>query len=134
LNAFGGPLGIGPYKGLRQEVFEQWRLAMRALSHHENVYVHISGFGAKMLGFGFHNHESLPSNEQFAAAWRPYLEHCLDTFGPARCMVASNFPEDRSSISYRQIWNVYKHLSSDLSAYERHMLFSGTTAKVYNLQ
>ena len=134
LNAFGGPLGIGPYKGKRQEVFEQWRPAMRALSRHENVYIHISGFGAKMLGFGFHKSETLPSNEQFAAAWRPYVDHCLETFGPGRCMFASNFPEDRSSISFRQVWNVYKHLCSGLSADERGMLFSGTSTKVYDLQ
>lgn len=133
LNAFGGPLGVGPYKDRRSEVFAEWRSGMATVAEQPNVSVHIGGFGAKMLGFGFHKRPVPPTIEDFAAAWEPYLHACLEAFGPQRCMLTSNFPEDRSSITYRQIWNVFKYLCRDLTIGEKAMIFSGTSAKLYKL-
>lgn len=133
LNAFGGPLGIGPYQDRRAEVFAEWQAGLREVAQRPNVNIHIGGFGAKMFGFGFHKRPIAPTLEDFAAAWRPYLHACLDTFGPRRCMLTSNFPEDRSSISYRMLWNVFKYLSRDLASGEKAAIFSGTSARLYQL-
>ncbi len=43
LNHQGGPIGIGPYAGRRQEVFEDWRYFMRKLARHDNVSVKLGG-------------------------------------------------------------------------------------------
>jgi L-fuconolactonase len=133
LNAFGGPLGVGPYKDRRGKVFAEWRRGIGSVAEQPNVNVHIGGFGAKMLGFGFHKRPVPPTMEDFVAAWKPYLHTCLEAFGPQRCMLTSNFPEDRSSITYRQVWNVFKYLCRDLAADEKTMIFSGTSAKLYKL-
>ena len=133
LDAFGGPLGIGPHKGRRAEVFAAWRRDMAELGRRPNMRVQIGGFGARMLGFGFHAHDTPPSTETFAAAWEPYMTACLESFGPARCMLTSNFPEDGSSISYRQLWNVFKHLCRSFSTDEKAMLFSRTATQTYAL-
>jgi predicted TIM-barrel fold metal-dependent hydrolase len=38
LNHIGGPLGIGPYRGKRDEVFSAWSTSIKALAAHQNVY------------------------------------------------------------------------------------------------
>lgn len=133
VGGLGGPLGVGPYKGRRQEVFEAWRCGLNGLARHENVYVHIGAFGAKMLGLGLHKREVPPRTQEYAAAWAPYVDVCLEAFGPQRCMLTSNYPEDRSSISYRQLWNVFKTICRDLSSDEKRQIFSETAARVYKL-
>ena len=40
-----------------------------------------------------------------------YLPHtCIDLLGPDRCMIESNFPDDRVSHSYTVLWNAFKRL------------------------
>ncbi|MFT4069155.1 amidohydrolase family protein [Paraburkholderia sp.] len=129
----GGPLGVGPFKGRRQEVFDTWRAALKRLAVQPNVNIQIGAFGAKMMGLGFHTCERRPDTETYAKVWSPYVDACLDAFGPARCMFTSNYPEDRSSISYRQLWNVYKYICRDLSDADRRRVFSGTAANLYKL-
>ena len=40
-----------------------------------------------------------PSRTTLAAAWRPYVETCIEAFGAERCMFESNFPVDRFGAS-----------------------------------
>ena len=73
------------------------------------------------------------SSEEMAQAWRPLFETCLETFGPDRCLLESNFPVDRVSGSYRRFWNAFKRMATGLSAAEKAALFAGTAARVYRL-
>jgi predicted TIM-barrel fold metal-dependent hydrolase len=93
LNHFGGPLGVGPYK--RNEVFPAWRVAIKALSSCPNVYVKLGGLAMIVNAFDFHAEPLPPSSGEMAAAWRPYVEACMEDFGANRCMFESNFPVDR---------------------------------------
>ena len=52
-----------------------------------------------MGGFGFHEKVEPPSSETLADAWRPYVETCIEAFGPSRCMFESNFPVDKGRCS-----------------------------------
>src|SRR5262249_40578458 len=65
--------------------------------------------------------------------WRPYIETCVEAFGPARCMFESNFPPDRKTCDYGILWNAFKRVASQYSATEQTALFSGTAATVYRL-
>jgi L-fuconolactonase len=85
-------------------------------------------------GWDFHLREQPPSSTELAAAWRPYFEFCLETFGPARCMLESNFPVDKFSCSYDVLWNAFKRLTATCSAADKDALYSGTAARVYRLQ
>jgi len=69
-----------------------------------------------------------------AAAWRPYVERCIEAFGPGRCMFESNFPPDKQSCGYTELWNAFKHLTTGASADEKKALYSGTAARVYRLR
>ena len=133
LDHVGGPLGIGRYAGRRDEVFVDWRAGIRALAACANVCVKLGGLGMHTPGFDFHSRPRPPSSEQLAQAWRPYIETCIDAFGPARCLFESNFPVDKGSCSYANLWNAFKRIAAGCSDDEKRALFSGTAEKVYRL-
>jgi len=133
VNHAGGPLGAGPYAGQREQVMPVWRAAMRQLAALPNVSVKIGGLGMPVGGWDFHLQATPPSSQQLAQAWQPYVEFCIDSFGPQRCMFESNFPVDKGMFSYATLWNAFKRLSAQYSASERQALFSTTAATLYRI-
>jgi len=133
LNHVGGPIGIGAYAGKHKEVFAVWRASIEALGACPNVCVKLGGLGMRMGGFGFHEQPEPPSSETLAAAWRPYVETCIETFGAARCMFESNFPVDKGSYSYPVFWNACKLLARGATGPEKADLFAGTATRFYRL-
>ena len=133
LNHVGGPIGIGAYAGKRKEVFAAWAASVKALAACPNVCVKVGGLGMRMGGFDFHEQAEPPSAETLAAAWRPYVETCIEAFGAARCMFESNFPVDKGSYSYPVFWNACKLLAKTASASEKADLFAGTATRFYRL-
>ncbi len=129
----GGVARIGAYESQRAEVFERWRKSMRELARLPNVHVKLGGLGMRINGFDFHQGELPPSSKQLAAAWKPWIETCIEAFGAHRCMFESNFPVDKGSYSYRTGWNAFKRLTAGCSASERQQLFEGTACRVYRL-
>ena len=123
----------GPYNGHRQEVLAGWRKDISELAKCPNVYCKLGGIGMVSFGFDFHESDTPPSSEELAAAWRQYIEHCIEAFGVNRCMFESNFPPDKQSGGYTELWNAFKHISANASATEKTALYSGTAAKVYRL-
>jgi predicted TIM-barrel fold metal-dependent hydrolase len=134
LDHLGGIVGIEAYAGLRQEVFAQWSRSIRTLSSFPNVYVKLGGLGMRINGFGFEQGADPPSSEMLAATWRPYIEICIEAFGPRRCMFESNFPVDKGSYGYGEAWNAFKRLTQGASPDERAALFGDTAKRVYRLQ
>jgi predicted TIM-barrel fold metal-dependent hydrolase len=133
LNHVGAPLGIGPYAAERKSVFDTWSKSLRSLARCPNVSIKIGGLGMALFGFRFEEAEHPPSSEMLAAAWRPYVETCIEAFGPERGMFESNFPVDKQSCGYAALWNAYKRLTENASADERDALFYGTALKIYRL-
>jgi L-fuconolactonase len=129
----GGPLGIGSYKGKRDEVFATWRHAMKQLAACPNVSVQLGGLAMLVAGFAFHERALRPSSEELTHAWRPYMETYIEDFGAARCMFESNFPVDKAMCSYPILWNAFKRIAAGASATEKALLFHDVAAKVYRL-
>jgi predicted TIM-barrel fold metal-dependent hydrolase len=134
LDHAGSPLATGPYARRREEVLVEWRAAMRRLSQCANVVVKVGGFGMRLFGFGFHEAATPPSSEDLARAWRPYVETCVEAFGPERCMFESNFPVDKVSCSYTALWNAFKRLTARWSADERRLVFCDVAVRTYRLR
>ena len=133
LNHFGGPLGIGPYAGKREEIFAQWRLDISNLAKCQNVVAKLGGINMRVNGFDWDLGEKPPSSEELAAATRAYYDHCIEVFGPDRCMFESNFPVDKRTCSYNVLWNTFKRIASGCSNSEKAALFHDTAARVYRL-
>ena len=133
LNHIGRPLGIGPYAGLRDEVFEVWKKDMTTLAERPNIVVKVGGLGNRVSGFDWHTRPFPPSSMELAKTTGPYYLHAIETFGPERCMFESNFPVDKNSYSYAVIWNSFKRMTRDFSDAEKALLFHNTAAKSYKL-
>jgi predicted TIM-barrel fold metal-dependent hydrolase len=133
LNHIGGPLAIGSYAGKREEVFAQWSAAIRDLATCPNVVVKLGGMAMRINGWDFHERAEPPSSEDLAAAWKPYVEVCIEAFGANRCMFESNFPVDKGSYGYQAFWNACKILARGASAAEKADLFHGTASRFYRL-
>ena len=133
LDHMGGPLGVGPYAGRRDEVFAEWRRSLKVLAGCPNISVKLGGRTMTTAGFGWHKRPAPPGSEEIAAAIRPYFDACIELFGAARCMLESNFPMDRASCSYGVLWNAFKRATAGYTAPERASLLRETAMKFYRL-
>ena len=133
LDHIGGPLGVGPYKGKRDEVFQAWRKGVADLSTCPNVMMKLGGFGSTRSGYDWHERAVQPASVELVNTMAPYFDFCIEKFGVRRCMFESNFPVDKASYSYVAIWNAFKRISQNYSTSERQALFHDTAARVYRI-
>jgi predicted TIM-barrel fold metal-dependent hydrolase len=134
LDHCGGPVGIGSYAGRREEIFPIWKASILEAAKCPNVVVKLGGLAMCLLGYDFHLRPKPPSSEEAAAAWRPYLETCIEAFGPNRCMFESNFPPDKGQCSYQVIFNAFKRVAAHCSEAEKTALLSQTATDFYRLK
>jgi predicted TIM-barrel fold metal-dependent hydrolase len=130
----GGPIGVGRYADQREETMRTWRAAMARLARFPNVHVKLGGLGMRLAGLALDKLPAPAGSEELAAAWKPYIGYCIETFGAARCMFESNYPVDKVAGNYAVLWNAFKRLASAASAGERQALFAGTACKVYGIE
>ncbi len=133
LNHIGGPLGIGPYAGKRDEVFRVWSEGISALATSPNVVVKIGGLVMPLSGFDWRERSVPVTSSELAEGTAPYYLHCIEQFGPERCMFESNWPVDKIACSYTVLWNAFKRLAQDFSPSETAALFQDTADRVYHL-
>ena len=134
LDHCGGPVGTGNYAGRREEIFPIWKASIQEAAKCPNVVVKLGGLAMCLLGFDFHLRPEPPTSEEAAAAWRPYVETCIEAFGPNRCMFESNFPPDKGQCSYQVIFNAFKRIAAQYSEAEKTALFSKTATDFYRLK
>ncbi len=133
LDHVGTPLGLASYRGRREERFGLWRDTIRALAQLPNVAVKLGGLAMVFPAFDSFLADPPAPSSQLAAEWKPYIETCIEAFGPGRCMFESNFPVDLGSCSYAVLWNAFKRIAAGYSADEKAALFSGAASHIYRL-
>lgn len=130
----GAPLGVGPYRYIRDQVWADWRSSMRAVAAQTNAVVKVGGIGMDFLfGMGWADMSAPPGSEEVAAHWSDAVRFCIDAFGPDRCMFESNYPVDRETLTYPVLWNAFQIMADGYSDAEQDDLFSGTATRVYRL-
>ena len=117
----------------RKEAFDAWKSNMIVAALSPNIYCKISGLGTSYWKFPFYLAAEPVGYRELAEVWRPYIETAVETFGPHRCMVASNFPNDGRTCGFVPLWNAYKHVCRQYSDAERDAIFFGTAKAVYRL-
>jgi len=65
---------------------------------------------------------------------RRYVDHVLQTFGPARIMAGSNWPVILLGATYQEAWTGIVDLISGLSDSERAAILGGTAERIYRLE
>ena len=133
LNHIGGLLRDGPYANRDDEVLATWRSGIAAVAACPNVTIKLGGIGMPRTGFDWHTREQPIGSEELADSMAPFMNYCIEQFGPNRCMFESNFPVDKVSYSYNVMYNAFKRLSKDYSAAERASMLHDTAVRVYRI-
>ncbi|MBR0660946.1 amidohydrolase family protein [Neoroseomonas oryzicola] len=133
VNHCGGPLGVGPYAGRREEGFAEWRREVLALAALPNTVMKLGGLAMEVGGHDFHLRALPPGSVELEQAWRPVVHTLIEAYGAGRCMFESNFPVDKGMVGYGVLWNAFKRLAAGAGEAERGALFAGTATRVYRL-
>jgi len=102
------------------EYFDGWRRGIQGLATAPNVYCKISGIG-------------MGDNGWTAESIAPWIEHCMDTFGPQRCVFGTNWPVDRLFSSYDAIVAAYRSSVAQLSLSEQRSVLHDNAVAIYRL-
>ena len=102
------------------EYFAHWREGIRVLAGAENVSCKLSGLG-------------MTDRSWTIDSLRPWVETCIEAFGPGRCLYGSNWPIDRIASSYTAAASAFLELISSCTDGEQVAICSGNAARVYRL-
>jgi predicted TIM-barrel fold metal-dependent hydrolase len=100
--------------------FRDWRRGMDELAARPLTFCKISGLAMTLHTVALD-------------AQRPWVEGCLEAFGPRRCMFASNFPVDSLFGSFAELYATYQTVAGQLPQDEQRALFAGTARHVYRI-
>ena len=108
-------------RGRTPESLGPWATAITDLSNAPNVVCKISAVASA-------------SDPQWTLhSIRPWIEGCIDAFGPERCMFATNWPFDRPWSKYVELVDAYRQVVSGLSLPEQRDVLQGTAERSYRL-
>jgi L-fuconolactonase len=97
-----------------------WREGIRALAAVPTVNCKLSGLAMSIHSFD-------------ADRQRPFVEFCLEQFGPRRCLYGSNFPVDRLYGRYDELLRMFLSLIAGLPAAEQRQVLSANAQRIYGL-
>ncbi len=129
----GCPLGYGPYAGKQDEVFADWKASMAELAKCPNVSIKLGGMMMRLAAYDYNVVPVPPTSSELATMWGPYIQTCIELFGPNRSMFESNFPVDKMGIGYVALWNAFKRIVADASQDEKSAMFSENAKRIYRL-
>ncbi|HWZ51891.1 MAG TPA: amidohydrolase family protein [Granulicella sp.] len=101
---------------------EPWRQHIHALGQRGSVFCKLSGLVTESNW----SHWSLDT-------LRPYLDVCVEAFGPHRLMAGSDWPVCLVASSYAHWWSVLDEYFAPFSSVERQRIFGGTAIEFYGL-
>ena len=134
LNHIGGPLGIGCYADQAEQVFADWQAGMTLLSSCPNVRVKIGGVAISRIAIVKAEGRAVPpSSQDLAELCRPWVDHCLTTFGAQRCLFGSNFPVDKVAFPMLTFVNAMKRLTAHLPLSDQQAFFADNARRIYNI-
>jgi L-fuconolactonase len=134
LNHIGGPLGVGRYADIGDHVFADWADGMSELAACPNVSVKIGGFAISRIAIvPTHKRERPFSSPEIAELCKPWVDHCLASFGAQQCMFGSNFPVDKVAMSMLTLVNAMKKLTEDLPHSDRQHFFASNARRIYKI-
>ncbi len=100
--------------------FADWAAAMADLAAAPNVTCKISGIG-------------MTDPRGDATTWGRWIATCLDTFGPDRCVLGSNWPLDRLVSSYDAVLGVYRDALRGFSRPEQEAVCADNARRIYRV-
>lgn len=102
--------------------WQPWADLLRAAAQNPNVYAKLSGLNTAA------HWESWTADDL-----RPYADHALELFGPARLMYGGDWPISVLAGGYAKVWAQTQRLLEPLSGAERGQVLGGTAASFYRI-
>jgi predicted TIM-barrel fold metal-dependent hydrolase len=99
---------------------DQWKCDMAVLAAEPNTTVKISALGTN-------------DHHWTVDRIRRIVLDTIDLFGPARCMIASNFPVDGLYSTFGALYAAFDTITAGLDRHERADLFAGTAQRFYRI-
>jgi predicted TIM-barrel fold metal-dependent hydrolase len=134
LDHCGTPLGNASYSGKLEERFDIWRANILELGQCSNVVVKLGGLAMHNCDMPSEGPAAGVGSEELGRLWKPYIETCIEAFGPKRAMFESNYPVDRWGATYPVLWNALKRITSGASDAEKSALYAGNAARFYSVE
>lgn len=100
--------------------FHAWRKAIRRLAEAPNVACKLSGL-------------LMVDHDWTVETLRPWIETCIEVFGPSRCMFGTNWPLDGLHSDYPTLINAYRAIVEEYSDDEKRQLFRMTAEGWYRI-
>lgn len=100
--------------------FHEWRKGIRNLAQAPNVACKLSGL-------------LMVDHNWTIDSIRPWIETCIESFGPERCMFATNWPLDGLHGDYVGLINAYREIVKHYSADEQRSMFVTTAEGWYRI-
>jgi L-fuconolactonase len=107
---------------IRGSGFETWRPAFEELASFPHVWCKLSGLVTEA-----------DWRTWTAEQLRPYIETALESFGPARLMVGSDWPVCTVASPYTRTMEIVEDALAGCSSKERASVFGGTAQHLWNL-
>ena len=134
LNHIGGPIGVGRYAAIPEQVHAEWLEGMTAVAACPNVSVKLCGFAISRIAIIPTAPREKPfSSAQVADLCRPWTAPCLELFGAARCLFGSNFPVDKVALPLLTLVNAMKLLTAELGTAGQQQFFADNARAFYRL-
>ncbi len=108
---------------IKENKLDNWKKNIRELSKHENVFCKISGMVTEA-----------DFKKWTVAQLHPYFEVVLETFGPNRLMLGSDWPVCLVATTYKNWFEIAKSQISQLSKNEQNLIFHKNATQVYQLK
>lgn len=102
------------------EYFAKWKKGIITAAKPANTIIKISGLG-------------MNDNNWTVDSIRPFVLHCIETFGVDRCIFGTNWPVDSLWSDYDEILNSYAKIISEFTDDEKSKLFARNAEKLYTL-
>lgn len=102
------------------DAMDTWRAGLRTFARLEHAAVKISALG------------------QIDPHWtpatiRPLVLEVIEIFGVNRCLFGSNFPVEKLTATYADVWSAFEDIAAPFSEAERNALFNGNARRVYRI-
>ncbi|MBM3948050.1 MAG: hypothetical protein FJ312_02175 [SAR202 cluster bacterium] len=104
-----------------KEYFEAWKKGIATLAQAENVVCKISGLG-------------IYDQNWTVESIRPWVLSCVETFGPKRCIFATNWPVDKLFSTYDALIDAYARIIADFTPDEKMDMFSRNALSLYRIK
>jgi L-fuconolactonase len=140
VNHLGTIMDRSPNPAPEAELIAAWRKGIETVAGQDNIRLKLGGCANLMISWSmpamraFYKRARPPTSAEIAEVYRPFVTYAIEKLGPKRCMFESNFPVDKTMVSYPILWNAFKRLAHSYSPDERRELLGGTAADVYRLE